>query len=85
MTRPLWDRDWKNAALTAIAYALLAATAYFTILALSVVARSTGDAPAANGEPRSGSFGTPPASTPYGADPAPDFRSGAVRDGGHKC
>ena len=51
MTRPRWDRDWKNAALTALAYLALLAAAWCAWQAGRVIAMRVADAPASGGRP----------------------------------
>ena len=84
MTRWRWDRDWKNLALTLLAYAVLTVAGWLLWEVGRVVARSTGDAPGTRPEARRPQFWPRP-TPPHGcADPAPLRASLCVRDGGHK-
>ena len=84
MTRSRWDRDWKNAALTAAGYITLLLIGWILWKALgegwTAFWAHVSRAPGA----RSGSFQAPPASPHGGPEYARPRASLCVRDGGHK-
>lgn len=79
-----WDRDWKNAALVAVAYAVLALAIWLTLIACREAYRRLPDASPAHGEPRRPQFWPRP-TPPHGqAANAPLRASLCVCAGGHK-